>query len=80
MQTQAYSFTNLEKLHLFLFFSKKFMPETPYKIFLENQKIGRTHFFLFDLNPSNDKDYITNEKYLKVEDALNFLIEISKKI
>jgi len=60
------------------FFSQKFMPRTPYLVFLDNFKMGAHSLFLLDLNPSNDAQYKGNEKYLKAKDALKFLLEIGE--
>ena len=60
------------------FYNEKFMPRTPYLVFLENQKINAHTLFLLDLNPSNDIAYKGNIKYLKAHSALEFLLEIPK--
>jgi diphthine synthase len=60
------------------FFSEKFMPRTPFLIYLDNHRIGAHSLFLLDLNPSNDFAYKGNELYLKAHKALNFLIKIPK--
>jgi len=60
------------------FYNEKFMPRTPYLVFLENQKINAHSLFLLDLNPSNDIAYKGNIKYLKAYSALEFLLEIPK--
>ena len=58
------------------FYNEKFMPRTPYMVFLENQKINAHSLFLLDLNPSNDVAYKGNIKYLKTHSALEFLLKI----
>ena len=58
------------------FFSAKFMPRTPFLVYLDNYKMGAHTLFLLDLNPSNDVAYKGNEKFLKAKDALQFLLDI----
>lgn len=58
------------------FFSKKFMPRTPYITYQENKKINAHTLFLLDLNPSNDIAYKGNLKYLYAHSALEFLLNI----
>ncbi len=58
------------------FFNEKFMPRTPYLVFIDNYKMGAHSLFLLDLNPSNDTAYKGHEKYLKAGNALKFLLEI----
>lgn len=58
------------------FFSEKFMPRTPYLVYLDNFKMGAHSLFLLDLNPSNDIAYKGKEKYLKAADAFEFLLKI----
>ncbi len=58
------------------FFSAKFMPRTPYLVYLDNFKMGAHTLFLLDLNPSNDVAYKGKEKFLKAKDALQFLLDI----
>lgn len=60
------------------FFSDKFMPRTPYMVFIDNFKMGAHSLFLLDLNPSNDIANKGHEKYLKASDALKFLLKIPK--
>ena len=59
------------------FFSAKFMPRTPFLVYLDNYKMGAHTLFLLDLNPSNDVAYKGKEKFLKAKDALQFLLDIS---
>lgn len=60
------------------FFSEKFMPRTPYLVYIDNHKMGAHSLFLLDLNPSNDIAYKGKEKFLKAHDALQFLLDIPK--
>ncbi len=60
------------------FFSEKFMPRTPFLVYMDNFKMGAHSLFLLDLNPSNDVAYKGEEKYLKASDALQFLLDIPK--
>ena len=60
------------------FFSDKFMPRTPYLIYLDNYKMGAHSLFLLDLNPSNDIAYKGNKKFLSAYEALEFLLKIPK--
>ncbi len=60
------------------FFSPKFMPRTPYLVFMDNHRMGAHSLFLLDLNPSNDVAYKGKEKYLKASDALQFMLDIPK--
>lgn len=60
------------------FFSEKFMPRTPYLVFMDNYKMGAHSLFLLDLNPSNDIAYKGKERFLKAGDALQFLLDIPK--
>lgn len=60
------------------FFSEKFMPRTPYLVFLDNYKMGAHSLFLLDLNPSNDIANKGHSKYLKAHEALQFLLDIPK--
>lgn len=59
------------------FFSKKFMPRTPYLQLYDNMTIGAHSLFLLDLNPSNDIAYKGHDKYLPAYKALEFLLNIS---
>jgi diphthamide biosynthesis methyltransferase len=49
------------------------MPRTPYFYFLDNHKIGAHTLFLLDLKPDKNE-------YLKINQALTFLIDIQKVI
>lgn len=60
------------------FFSDKFMPRTPYIVYIDNHKMGAHSLFLLDLNPSNDVAYKGKEKFLKANEALSFLLKIPK--
>lgn len=60
------------------FFNDKFMPRTPYIVFMDNYKMGAHSLFLLDLNPSNDVANKGHDKYLSVSKALEFLIQIPK--
>ena len=60
------------------FFSEKFMPRTPYLIYVDNYKMGAHTLFLLDLNPNEDIAYKGQEKYLKASDALKFMLDIPK--
>jgi len=60
------------------FFSEKFMPRTPYLVYLDNVRIGAHSLFLLDLNPSNDVAYKGHERYLKAYKSLEFLKDIPK--
>lgn len=60
------------------FFNQKFMPRTPYLVFLENNKINAHSLFLLDLNPCFDKLYLKKDKFLSAKDALLFLLQIPK--
>lgn len=60
------------------FFSEKFMPRTPYIVYLDNHRIGAHSLFLLDLNPSNDIAYKGHDKYLQANKALQFLLDIPK--
>ncbi|MDA3855845.1 MAG: diphthine synthase [Candidatus Woesearchaeota archaeon] len=60
------------------FFSEKFMPRTPYLVFIDNHRIGAHSLFLLDLNPSNDIAYKGHDKYLEANKALQFLLDIPK--
>lgn len=51
------------------FHSEKFMPRTPYMIYLDNHKMGAHSLFLLDLDPIKGK-------YLKASEALLFLLKI----
>jgi len=55
------------------YFNEKFMPRTPFLVFYDNYKIGAHSLFLLDLTPSEND-------YLKVKDALKFLLKIPKKM
>lgn len=58
------------------FFSKRFMPRTPFLVYQDNHKMGAHSLFLLDLNPSEDVAYKGEEKYLKAHKALQFLLDI----
>ncbi|MCA9486323.1 diphthine synthase [Candidatus Woesearchaeota archaeon] len=60
------------------FFSEKFMPRTPYLVFLDNFKMGAHSLFLLDLNPSNDVAYKGKSRFLRAHEALEFLLTIPK--
>ena len=60
------------------FFSEKFMPRTPYMVYLDNFRMGAHSLFLLDLNPSNDIAYKGHDKYLEANKALQFLLDIPK--
>ncbi len=60
------------------FFSEKFMPRTPYLVYLDNFKMGAHSLFLLDLNPSNDIAYKGHSRYLEANKALQFLLDIPK--
>lgn len=60
------------------FFSEKFMPRTPYLVYLDNYRIGAHTLFLLDLNPSDDVAYKGHSKYLEANKALQFLLDIPK--
>jgi diphthine synthase len=60
------------------FFSEKFMPRTPYMVYLDNHRMGAHSLFLLDLNPSNDVAYKGHAKYLPANEALQFLLDIPK--
>ncbi len=49
------------------FFNKKFMPQTPIKTYYENSSINAHTLFLLDIDPINNN-------YLKVNEALEFLL------
>lgn len=51
------------------FHNEKFMPRTPYLVFIDNHKMGAHSLFLLDLDP-------INKKYLKAHEALEFLLKI----
>ena len=67
------NFYKFGKITSIPFFAKNFMPETPYKYFLDNYKIGAHTLFLLDLKPDE-------KKFLSINQALNFLFEIQKKL
>jgi len=60
------------------FYSEKFMPRSPYLIYLDNHKMGAHSLFLLDLNPSNDVAYKGHSKYLKAHKAIEFMLKIPK--
>lgn len=53
------------------YFTKSYMPRTPYMIYIDNHRMGAHSLFLLDLDP------IKNE-YLKAHQALQFLLDIPK--
>ena len=59
------------------FFNEKFMPETPFKVLLENIKINSHSLILLDLNPFKNEKYTTKE-FLDIQSSINFLLEIQK--
>ncbi|MFH1132862.1 MAG: diphthine synthase [Nanoarchaeota archaeon] len=54
------------------FAKQGFEPETPFSLFLDNQKTGAHTLFLLDMDPSKGK-------YLTVKEAIDFLLLIAKK-
>lgn len=60
------------------FFSEKFMPRTPYMVYLDNHKMGAHSLFLLDLNPSNDIANKGHDKYLSAGKSLQFLLDVPK--
>ncbi len=60
------------------FFSPKFMPRTPFLVYLDNHKMGAHSLFLLDLNPSNDIANKGHDKYLTAGKSLQFLLDIPK--
>lgn len=60
------------------FYSEKFMPRTPFLIFMDNYKMGAHSLFLLDLNPSDDVAYKGHDKFLSASKALEFLLNIPK--
>jgi len=60
------------------FYSEKFMPRTPYLVYLDNHKMGAHSLFLLDLNPSDDVAYKGHSKYLKAHEAIEFMLKIPK--
>jgi diphthine synthase len=60
------------------FFSEKFMPRTPFMVYLDNHKMGAHSLFLLDLNPSNDISNKGHDKYLTAGKSLQFLLDIPK--
>jgi diphthine synthase len=60
------------------FFSEKFMPRTPFMVYLDNHKMGAHSLFLLDLNPSNDIANKGHDRYLTAGKSLQFLLDIPK--
>lgn len=60
------------------FYSEKFMPRSPYLVYLDNHKMGAHSLFLLDLNPSDDVAYKGHSKYLKAHEAIEFMLKIPK--
>ncbi len=55
------------------FVQKDYMPETPYEILAENQKIGAHTLFLLDLKPEENK-------FMSVNDAIDYLLKLELKL
>ena len=72
---QFYKFGKITSLP---FYSEKFMPRSPFMVYLDNHKMGAHSLFLLDLNPSNDVAYKGHSKYLKAHEAIEFMLKIPK--